>query len=141
VQPVCFSQANLMLFRTCSNFGTLLHSQRKFAFCFVNLLKPSGTYMYHQFNTNSRFCPHSVFMCFVWISEQRALISLYSISWLVCVTDAESVYCAVRAQCLCMIQVNRTYMDHFPTMDQVETVKKETEDEQHNCQLKKVYSL
>jgi hypothetical protein len=30
---------------------------------------------------NSTFCPHSVFMCFVWISEQTAIISLYSINW------------------------------------------------------------
>jgi hypothetical protein len=33
--------------------------------------------------TNSMFCPHSVFVCFVWISEQTAFISLYSINWLV----------------------------------------------------------
>ena len=45
---------------------------------------------------NSLFRPHSVFMCFVWISEQKAIISLYSINWLVCVTETESVYCAVR---------------------------------------------
>jgi len=32
---------------------------------------------------NSTFCPHSVFMCFVWISEQTAIISLYNINWLV----------------------------------------------------------
>jgi hypothetical protein len=30
--------------------------------------------------TNSTFCPHLVFMCFVWISEQTAIISLYSIN-------------------------------------------------------------
>ena len=36
---------------------------------------------------NSTFCPHSVFMCFVWISEQKAIISLYSINWLVFITD------------------------------------------------------
>ena len=29
---------------------------------------------------NSTFCPHSVFMCFVCISEQTAIISLYSIN-------------------------------------------------------------
>jgi hypothetical protein len=29
------------------------------------------------------FCPHSVFMCFVWVWEQTAIISLYSINWLV----------------------------------------------------------
>jgi len=32
---------------------------------------------------NSAFYPHTVFMCFVWISEQTAIISLYSINWLV----------------------------------------------------------
>ena len=39
--------------------------------------------------TNSTFCPHSVFMCFVWISEQTAIISLYSINWLVFITETE----------------------------------------------------
>jgi len=29
---------------------------------------------------NSTFCPHRVFMGFVWILEQRAIISLYSIN-------------------------------------------------------------
>jgi hypothetical protein len=46
--------------------------------------------------SNSTFCPHSVFMCFVWVSEQTAIISLYSINWLVCITETECVYCAVR---------------------------------------------
>ena len=36
---------------------------------------------------NSTFCPHSVFMCFVWISEQTAIISLYIINWLVYITE------------------------------------------------------
>ena len=49
---------------------------------------------------NSTFCPHGVFMCFVWISEQTAIISLYSINWLVCITEMEYVYCAVRTGCL-----------------------------------------
>ena len=43
-----------------------------------------------------RFCPHSAFVCFVRIWEQTAIISLYSINWLVCVTETENVYCAVR---------------------------------------------
>ena len=46
------------------------------------------------------FCPSNVFMCFVWIWEQTAIISLYSINWLVCVTETECVYCAVRTGCL-----------------------------------------
>ena len=47
---------------------------------------------------NSTFCPHSVFMCFVWISEQTAIISLYNINWLVCTTETQCVYCAVRTE-------------------------------------------
>ena len=38
---------------------------------------------------NSTFCPHSVFMCFVWLWEQTAIISLYSINWLVFITETE----------------------------------------------------
>jgi hypothetical protein len=36
-------------------------------------------------------------MRFVRISEQTAIISLYSINWLVFITETECVYCAVRA--------------------------------------------
>jgi len=47
-----------------------------------NPLQLIGHYMYRQFNFHKfTFCPHSVFMCFVWIWEQTAIISLYSISW------------------------------------------------------------
>ena len=52
---------------------------------------------------NSTFCPHSGFMCFVWISEQTAIISLYSINWLVCIIETECVYCAVRTGSLYVI--------------------------------------
>ena len=44
-------------------------------------------------------------MCFVWIWEQTAIISLYSINWLVCITETECVYCAVRTGSLYIIQV------------------------------------
>jgi len=52
------------------------------------------------------FCPHSVFMCFVWIWEQTAIISLCKINWLVFINETESVYCAVRIGFLNIIQVN-----------------------------------
>ena len=46
--------------------------------------KPSVRCMYHhQFNTHILRSAHTaVFMCFVWISEQTAIISLYNINWL-----------------------------------------------------------
>ena len=50
-----------------------------------------------RYGLNSTFCPHSVFMCFVWIWEQTAIISLYSIDWLVFITETECLYCAVRS--------------------------------------------
>ena len=61
------------------------------------LLEYSGYYMTAclTFN-NSTFCPHSVFMCFVWIWKQTAIISLYSINWLVCITEMDCIYCEVR---------------------------------------------
>ena len=45
-------------------------------------------------------------MCFVWIWEQTAIIFLYSINWLVFITETECVYCAVRSGSLYTIQVN-----------------------------------
>jgi histidinol dehydrogenase len=47
----------------------------------INPLKQSSLYVPPglTFN-NSTFCPHRVFMCFVRISEQTAIISLYSIN-------------------------------------------------------------
>ena len=57
---------------------------------------------------NSTFCPHSVFMCFVWIWEQTAIISLYSINCLIFITEKECVYCAVRTGSL----YNSTFCPH-----------------------------
>jgi hypothetical protein len=62
--------------------------------------------------TNSAFCPHSVFMCFVRISEQTAVISLYSINWLV-LLPRRSVFCAVRTERLNIIQVNQSCRKWF----------------------------
>ena len=80
-------------------------------------------YMYRTVDTicttsltfnNSTFCPHSVFMCFVWIWEQTAIISLYSINWLVCITETECVYCAVRTGSLCVLCGSENKQRLFP---------------------------
>jgi hypothetical protein len=44
-------------------------------------------------------------MCFVRISEQTAIISLYNINWLVFITEKECVYCAVRTERLYIKQI------------------------------------
>ena len=45
--------------------------------------------MYRQFNIQQLYVlPHTaVFVSFVWISEQTAIISLYNINWLVFITE------------------------------------------------------
>ena len=45
-------------------------------------------------------------MCFVWISEQTAIISLHNINWPILITETEYVYCAVRTDSSNIIQVN-----------------------------------
>ena len=58
---------------------------------------------------NLRSAHTAVFMCFVWISEQTTIISLYNINWLVFVTETECVYCAVRAEALRINQVDLSH--------------------------------
>ena len=69
-----------------------------------------------------------VFMCFVWLSEQTAIISLYNINWLVCITERKCVYCAVRTGCLNTVPVIRIFKVlmrsgtfRFPTADKLHT--------------------
>jgi len=65
--------------------------------------------------SNSTFCPHHVFMCFVWIWEQTAIISQYSINWLVFITETGCVYCAVRTGSLYTASLtfsNSTFCPH-----------------------------
>jgi len=58
---------------------------------------------------NSTFCPHTVFMCFVWILEQTAIIYLYRINWLVFIFETECIYCAVWTGCLYIIKIINSY--------------------------------
>ena len=37
---------------------------------------------------------------FVWVSEHTAIISLYTIKWLVFIIETEIIYCAVRTGCV-----------------------------------------
>ena len=44
-------------------------------------------------------------MCFVWIWVQTAIVSLYSINWLVFIAETECVYCAVRIEYIYFISI------------------------------------
>jgi len=63
----------------------------------INSVRPSGQYMYSQFNIQQLYVLSALCIyVFMWIWEQTAIISLYSINWMVFITETESVYCAVR---------------------------------------------
>jgi hypothetical protein len=67
----------------------------------ANLLSKAQWWLYVpsvQFN-NYTFCPHTIYV-FLWIWEQTAIISPYSITWLVFITETVCVYGAVRTECL-----------------------------------------
>jgi hypothetical protein len=66
-----------------------------------------------MFKYNSTFCPHNLFMCFVWISQQTAIISLYNINWLVFVTETQCVYCAVPFDIIRLILVFKQVLLHL----------------------------
>jgi hypothetical protein len=63
----------------------------------INLLEPKTYFRYYQLQLSEILCSAPIaFMCFVWISTQTAIISRYSINLSVFLTEAESVYSAVR---------------------------------------------
>jgi len=66
----------------------------------------SGRYMYRQFNIQQFYVLPTQFVCFVCISEQTAIISLYNINWLVFITETECVYCEVRTGHLYIVQAS-----------------------------------
>ena len=71
---------------------------------------------------NSTFCPHSVFMCFVWIWGQTAIISLYSIDWLVgfynrdgvCWPHSSFYFLSAHAVYLCVLYGSQNNQRLFP---------------------------
>ena len=96
LKPICFSvkqqERETVAGLVVRNCGSLTLKYLEVTICTARV----------TFN-NSTFCPHSVFMCFVWIWEQTAFISLYYIKWLVFITETERVYCAVRTGSLYII--------------------------------------
>jgi hypothetical protein len=51
------------------------------------------------------YSAHTLYLCLLYGSQQRAIISIYNTNFLVFVTETERVYCAVRAEPLNIIEV------------------------------------
>jgi hypothetical protein len=49
---------------------------------------------------------YGLYLCVLCDSEQTAIISLYSINWLVCITETEWVYWAVRTVFMCFVWIS-----------------------------------
>jgi hypothetical protein len=75
---------------------------------YINPSKPRGHYMYRQLNIHKFNVLPTQCICFVWIWEQIAITSPYSIKWLVFITETECAYCAVRTGYLYIIEVSYT---------------------------------
>jgi len=68
---------------------------------YINLLKPTGHVMHHQFNIQQLYALPTLHFCFfVFIWEQTATCATYSINWLVFIAEMKSVYSAVRTGAL-----------------------------------------
>ena len=84
-----------------------------------NPLQPSGHYMYRTVVTicttslafnNSTFCPQSIFMGFVWIWKQTAIISLYSINWLDFYNSYLTLYSSMVTICTASLTFKKFYV-------------------------------
>jgi hypothetical protein len=75
-------------------FFSLVHTCRRFRSTYLHLHLSTpvlGVVYYSEAGPNAR-----VFMCFVFIWEQRATRATYNINWLVFITEMKRIYSAVR---------------------------------------------
>jgi hypothetical protein len=63
--------------------------------------------MYHQCNIQQLYVlPTQCIYVFCVDLRKTAIISLYNINWLVCITKTECVYCAVRTVFMCFVWIS-----------------------------------
>jgi len=83
----------VLLLRICRHFVVI--------WGMLKLLKPAGYFTYHLvLYSIILHRDYIALMPFVWLSEQTVIFVLYIINRLVFITEAESVYCAVRPESL-----------------------------------------
>jgi hypothetical protein len=78
---------------------------------FLNPLKPGAYFVDHQvWHPNILLSAHRIYLCRYFVcrsvSEETAIVSLYCINWLVCITETECVYCAVRTVFMCFVWIS-----------------------------------
>jgi hypothetical protein len=116
------SHVNLLKLKTLLYVPPPALTFRNSVFCplciyvFYMCLRTNGDYFYLQHQLTETECFYCAVrtgsLCFVWIWEPTAIIYLYSINWLVFITD--SVYCAVRTGYLCVLCGSENKQRLFP---------------------------
>ena len=85
----------------CYSWILLLSLQKSWLFlewrCIgLKLVKPTGHYMYHQFNIQQTYALPTLYLCVLYLSENKQrLVQIYCTNWLVFITEMKSVYRAV----------------------------------------------
>ena len=65
----------------------------------IDLFKHSGYFIYHHVHyTKSIHSAHTVYLCLLYGSQQRAIVPIYSTNFLVFIIQTERVHCAVRVE-------------------------------------------
>jgi hypothetical protein len=63
---------------------------------FINLLKPTGHVMHHQFNIQQLYVLPTLYLCVLYLSENKQqLLPLTALTDWVFITEMKNVYCAV----------------------------------------------
>ena len=92
--PLCTPAALRLNPNVCGE-KPAIHWPSCFRGCRFNLLKPTSC-VHQQLKPKKWYSAHTELMCFVFIWEQTATCTTYSINWLVFITEMKSVYSAVR---------------------------------------------
>lgn len=99
---VCYDKINTILTRmSCKSFKDL----------WLLYTPPALT------SKSYTFCPHSVWMCFGWISERVTMIFVPAMNCSFCVSEKECVYCAARNEFVNNLRSNRSLSPRRPGFD------------------------
>jgi hypothetical protein len=63
---------------------------------YIHLLKPTGYLLHQQFNIQQLYALPALYLCVLYLSENKQRLEPLSIKCLVFITEMKSVYCAVR---------------------------------------------
>ena len=83
--------------KSSNKISVKISSWSRIPLSFINLLKPTGHVMQHEFNIQQLYALSTLYLCVLYLSEEKtATCATYSINWLVFIIEMNSVYGAVQ---------------------------------------------